>query len=236
MSLIRKASLKDRRGKIIYREGPMLQGYTLKEELASSVIHGFGAVLSVAGLVALVIYASLYGSAKHIVGSAVFGAALVFLYTSSTLYHGVRSTRLKHTLRIVDHSCIYLLIAGTYTPFTLVTLEGSVGWSLFAIIWALAAAGIVFQIFFVHRFKVLATLAYIGMGWLVIFAIKPLVNAMPVGGLALISAGGLAYTLGAVGYLLKRIPFNHAVWHVFVLAGSACHYFAVMRYVVPPVA
>ncbi len=213
----------------------MQHHYSLKEEIASSVIHGAGAVLSVAGLTALVIYASLYGSAKHIVASAVFGAALVFLYTSSTLYHGFRSARLKHIFRIIDHSCIYLLIAGTYTPFTLVTLEGPVGWSLFGIIWGLAAAGIVFQIFFVHRFKLLATLAYIGMGWLVIFAIKPLINAMPAGGLVLITAGGLAYTLGAVFYLIKRIPFNHAVWHVFVLAGSACHYFAVMRYVVPPV-
>ena len=210
------------------------QRYPRSEELASSVTHGVGAVLSLAGLMALVIYASRYGSAKHIVGCAVFGAALVFLYTASTLYHSVRSARLKHILRVIDHSCIYLLIAGTYTPFTLVTLEGPVGWSLFCIVWGLAAAGIVFQIFFVHRFKLLATLAYIGMGWLVIFAIKPLINAMPAGGLLLVTAGGLAYTLGAVFYLLKKMPFNHAVWHVFVLAGSTFHYFAVMRYVVPP--
>ncbi|HOD34699.1 MAG TPA: hemolysin III family protein [Syntrophales bacterium] len=213
----------------------MQQRYPLKEEIASSILHGFGAVLSVAGLTALVIYASRYGSAKHIVGAAVFGAALVCLYTSSTLYHGLRSARLKRIFRVIDHSCIYLLIAGTYTPFTLVTLEGPVGWSLFGIVWALATVGIVFQIFFVHRFKLLATLAYIGMGWLVIFAIKPLIDTMPAGGLVLVTAGGLAYTLGAVFYLLKKMPFNHAVWHVFVLAGSTCHYFAVMRYVVPPV-
>jgi len=214
----------------------MQQRYPRSEELASSVTHGVGAVLSLAGLTALVIDASRYGSAKHIVGCAVFGAALVFLYTASTLYHSVRSVRLKHILKVIDHSCIYLLIAGTYTPFTLVTLEGPVGWSLFCIVWGLAAAGIVFQIFFVHRFKLLSTLAYIGMGWLVIFAIKPLVSAMPTGGLILVTAGGLAYTLGAVFYLLKKMPFNHAVWHVFVLVGSTFHYFAVMRYVVPTAA
>ncbi|HRT62941.1 MAG TPA: hemolysin III family protein [Syntrophales bacterium] len=214
----------------------MHSSYPLREEIVSSILHGVGAVLSVAGLTALVVYASLYGSAKHIVGCAVFGAALVFLYTSSTLYHGFRSARLKHIFRIVDRSCIYLLIAGTYTPFTLVTLEGPVGWSLFSVIWALAAAGIAFQIIFVRRFRLLSTLAYLGMGWLVIFAIKPLVSALPAGGLALVTAGGLAYTLGAVFYLLRKIPFNHAVWHVFVLAGSACHYFAVMHYVVPPAA
>ena len=218
------------------KSSPMQQRYPRMEELASSVTHGVGVVLSLAGLTALVIYASRYGSAKHIVGSAVFGATLVFLYTSSTLYHSARSARLKHILRVIDHSCIYLLIAGTYTPFTLVTLEGPVGWSLFCIAWGLAAAGIVFQIFFVHRFKLVATLVYIGMGWLVIFAIKPLINAMPVGGLILVTAGGLAYTLGAVFYLLKGMPFNHAVWHLFVLAGSTFHYLAVMRYVVPPVA
>ena len=217
------------------KSSSMQQRYPLREEIASSVIHGAGVVLSLAGLTALVIYSSRYGSAKHIVGSAVFGVTLVFLYTSSTLYHSVRSARLKHILRVIDHSCIYLLIAGTYTPFTLVTLEGPVGWSLFAVVWVLAAAGIVFQIFFVHRFKILATLAYLGMGWLVIFAIKPLVNAMPTGGLILVTAGGLVYTLGAVFYLLEKMPFNHAVWHVFVLAGSTFHYFAVMRYVVPPV-
>jgi hemolysin III len=214
----------------------MQQRYSRNEEIASSVIHGVGVVLSLAGLTALVIYASRYGSAKHIVGCVVFGVTLVFLYTSSTLYHSVRSARLKHIFGVIDHSCIYLLIAGTYTPFTLVTLEGPVGWSLFGIVWGLAAAGIVFQIFFVHRSKILATLAYIGMGWLVIFAIKPLINAMPVGGLILVTAGGVAYTLGAVFYLLKKMPYNHAVWHVFVLAGSALHYFAVMRYVVPQVA
>ena len=210
--------------------------YPRMEELASSVTHGIGAILSLAGFTALVIYASRYGSTKHVVGCAIFGATLVFLYTASTLYHSVRSARLKHILRVIDHSCIYLLIAGTYTPFTLVTLEGPVGWSLFYIVWGLAAAGIVFQIFFVHRFKLMATLAYIGMGWLIIFALKPLVNAMPTGGLILVAAGGLAYTLGAVFYLLKKMPFNHAVWHVFVVAGSTFHYFAVIRYVVPPVA
>ena len=203
------------------------------EELVNTLTHGTGALLSAAGFAVLVFLAYRHGSMLHIVSCGIFGATLVLLYTASTLYHSVRSPRLKHILKIVDHSCIYLLIAGTYTPFTLVTLQGSWGWTLFGLIWVLAAAGIVFQIFFVYRFKILATIAYVLMGWLAVFAVKPLLDALPAGGFAWLLAGGLAYTVGALFYLIKRLPYNHAIWHLFVLGGSTCHYVAVLLYVVP---
>ena len=193
-----------------------------------------GIVLSAAGLAVLVVLAALHGTATHVVSCSVFGATLVLMYTASTLYHGARAPRLKHVFKIADHACIYLLIAGTYTLFTLVTLEGGWGWILFGIVWALAAAGIAFQIFFVYRFKVLATLAYVAMGWLAVVAAEPLVSRLPAGGLAWLVAGGLAYTSGTLFYLWKRLPHNHAIWHLFVLLGSVCHFFAVMLYVVPP--
>ena len=136
-------------------------------------------------------------------------------------------------MKIIDHSCIYLLIAGTYTPFLVVTLRGVLGWTMFAVIWLLAITGVVFKIFFVHRFKIISTIAYLLMGWLVVFAIKPLIDAMPAGGLAWLFAGGLAYSLGVIFYVWKTLPYNHAIWHMFVLAGSACHFFAVLFYVLP---
>ena len=203
------------------------------EELVNGLTHGTGALLSAAGLGVLVVLACLHGTALHILSCGIYGATLVLLYTASTLYHAVRSPRLKHAFKIVDHSCIYLLIAGTYTPFTLVTLQGSWGWTLFGLIWVLAAAGIVFQVFFVYRFKILATIAYVLMGWLAVFAVRPLLDALPAGGFAWLLAGGIVYTVGALFYLLKRLPYNHAIWHFFVLGGSACHYVAVLLYVVP---
>ncbi len=203
------------------------------EELVNSLTHGTGALLSAAGLIVLVALACLHGTTLHIVSCTIYGTTLVLLYTASTLYHSVRSPRLKHILKVVDHACIYLLIAGTYTPFTLVTLQGSWGRILFGLIWVLAAAGILFQIFFVYRFKILATVAYVLMGWVAVVAVKPLLEALPAGGFAWILAGGLVYTAGALFYLWKSLPFNHAIWHLFVLGGSTCHYVAVVLYVVP---
>ncbi|MBE9547473.1 MAG: hemolysin III family protein [Proteobacteria bacterium] len=204
----------------------------LYEEIANNVSHGVGVLLSLAGLSVLVVFACLYGKASHIVGCSIFGSSLLLMYTASTLYHSFRTPRLKHIFKIIDHACIYLLIAGTYTPFTLVTLRGGWGWTLFAIVWGLAVVGIVFQIFFVYRFKVLATIVYILMGWLIVIAIKPLIAALPTSGLLWLLAGGLAYTSGAVFYLWKSLPYHHAIWHLFVLLGSVCHFFAVMFYVV----
>jgi len=207
--------------------------YPPREELANRLTHGLGAALSVAGLVLLVVYSSLHGTAWHVVSTAIFGTTLVLLYSSSTLYHSFRSERLKVLLQKFDHAAIFLLIAGTYTPFLLVTLHGPWGWSLFGVIWGLAVVGVVLKFWHAGRFNVVSTLIYIGMGWLVMIAIKPLMAALPAGGLKLLVAGGLCYTGGAAFYLWRRLPYNHAIWHLFVLGGSACHWAAVFVYVVP---
>ncbi len=203
------------------------------EELANAITHGLGALLSIAGLVLLVVFASLDGNAWHIVSFSIFGTCLVLLYTASTLYHSFRSTRVKHVLRIMDHSAIYLLIAGTYTPFTLTLLRGGWGWSMFGVIWGLCIAGIVFKVFFIKRFNGLSTLLYLLMGWMIVIAAKPLLEHLPIGGLYWLLAGGAAYSLGTVFYLWEKLPFHHAVWHLFVLAGSICHFFAVLLYLLP---
>lgn len=204
-----------------------------KEETINAWTHGLGALLSLAGLAVLVFMASRNGDAWHIVSCSIYGATLVLLFSSSTLYHSFRSERVKHIFRIIDHASIYLLIAGTYTPFVLINLRGGWGWSLFGVVWGLALAGIVFQIFFVSRFRVLQTLIYLAMGWLAVIAIKPLLTSVPLPGLIWLLAGGLSYTVGALFYLWKRLPFHHAVWHIFVLAGGVCHYFAILFYVLP---
>jgi hemolysin III len=203
------------------------------EEFASTVTHGVGLALSLAGLVVLVVLAVLKGTAWHIVSCAIYGATLVLLYTASTLYHAVRSPRPKHILRILDHGAIYLLIAGTYTPFTLVTLRGGLGWTLFGLIWGLALAGILFKVFHVDRFPIVSTLVYLSMGWLVVIAWKPVLRTVPGGGIAWLVAGGLAYTAGILFFASHKLPFNHAIWHLFVLSGSICHYVAVLLYVLP---
>jgi hemolysin III len=207
--------------------------YTLPEEILNSVIHGAGALISIVGLILLIVFSQFYGQTSHVVSCTIFGVTLVLLYTASTLYHSCRKQNIKHVFRILDHSCIYVLIAGTYTPFMLIIVRGALGWTIFAIVWSLTILGIVFKAFFVNRFKIVSTLAYILMGWLVIFAIKPLFRALPGEGIAWLIAGGLAYTLGTIFYGWKKLPFNHAIWHVFVLAGSTCHFMAVLFYVIP---
>lgn len=207
--------------------------YSFLEEIFNSITHGIGALVSIAGLVLLIVFSSIYGSASHIVSCTVFGFTLVLLYTASTLYHSFQRPKLKQLFKIFDHSFIYILIAGTYTPFMLVTIRGVLGWSIFALIWSLTVIGVVFKVFFVHRFNIVSTIGYILMGWIIIFAIKPLFQTLPEGGIVLIICGGLAYTLGTVFYAWNRLPFNHAIWHLFVLTGSACHFFAVMFYVIP---
>lgn len=207
--------------------------YPPAEEMANRLTHGVGALLGVAGLVLLVVASSLHGDAWHIVSTAIFGTTLVLLYTASTLYHSATGDRARVLLRKFDHAAIFLLIAGTYTPFVLVTLRGAWGWSLFGVVWGLAVAGVALKFWFAGRFRVVSTLIYLAMGWLVMIAIKPLMAALPAGGLGLLVAGGVCYTGGAVFYLWKRLPYHHAIWHVFVLAGSACHWTAVFCYVVP---
>jgi len=203
------------------------------EEIANSITHGVGLVLSVAGFAVLVFLAVVYGDASHIAGCSIFGATLVLLYTASTLYHSFRKPRLKELLRILDHCAIFLLIAGTYTPFTLVNLRGLWGWILFGLVWSLSIFGIVFKVLYVNRFEIISVLIYLAMGWICLIAIKPLLTLVPTGGLLWLLAGGLFYTTGVIFFACKRIPFNHTIWHLFVMAGSICHYFAVMFYVLP---
>ena len=210
-----------------------LPRYTLGEEIASSVIHGIGIVLGIAGLGVLTAFASLHGDAWHIVGCSIFGAALILLYTTSTLYHSIPLPRAKAVLRILDHTAIFVLIAGTYTPFLLVNLRGPWGWSLFVAIWGLALLGIVLRVVRGRRSTWLSVGLYLGMGWAVLIAIKPLLNHVAPGGLLLLLLGGLAYTLGVVFYIWRRLPYHHAIWHLFVLAGSILHFFAILFYVIP---
>ncbi len=203
------------------------------EEIANSVTHGIGLVLSLAGLAALVILAMTRGSTYHIVGCSVYGATLVAVYAASTLYHSFRRPRLKHLFRIADQVAIYLLIAGTYTPFMLVTLRGFWGWLLLTLVWALSLFAIAFKIIFVDRYKAVTMALYLMIAWMAIIAVKPIITTVPIGGLAWIGAGGAAYMTGLVFFAWDRLPFNHTIWHLFVMTGSICHYFAVMFYVLP---
>jgi hemolysin III len=213
--------------------GADLPRYGFGDELASSVIHGIGVVLSIAGLAVLVTFAGLYADTRAVVSCAVFGSTLVVLYTTSTLYHAIPFARVRPILRRLDHIAIFVLIAGTYTPFTLLALPGAWGWSLFATIWTLALAGSVLELGFPQAPRRLVALFYVAMGWVGMVAIEPLYHHLQPGGLALLLAGGVAYTLGVPFYLMRRMPFHHTVWHVFVLAGSILHYLAVLLYVLP---
>ncbi|NOZ94616.1 MAG: hemolysin III family protein [Acidobacteria bacterium] len=215
------------------RHGPVR--HSGAEELANAATHGIGVLAGIPGLVILVSAAARTGDARKVVASAVFGAALVLLFLSSTLYHAIPSRRAKGPLRSLDHAAIFLLIAGTYTPFTLVSLGGAWGWSLFGTVWGLAILGIVGQSTVLRRFPRLELALYLGMGWAVVVAVRPLVAALPTGGLILLAAGGLAYTLGTVFYVWESLPHHHAMWHLFVLAGAALHYFAVLLYVIPKI-
>lgn len=210
-----------------------LNRYSLPEEIANAVTHGVGALLSAAALAILVVYANLFGDAWHVVSFSIYGASLVILYLCSTLYHSFQNERVRRIFKILDHSSIYILIAGTYTPITLVTLRGKLGWTIFGIVWGLAIVGIILKAFFVQRFKILSTICYILMGWIVIIAMKPLIEQLPFGGIAFLVAGGISYTVGALFYMIKKIPFNHAIFHLFVLGGSICHFFAILFYMLP---
>ncbi len=204
-----------------------------REELANSLTHGVGLALSVAGGAALVVLSVLRGSPWRIVACSIYAFTLVVLYAASTLYHAARPPRLKRVLRVLDHSSIYLLIAGTYTPFTLVSLRGHWGWTLFGLVWGLAVLGILFKAFFINYLKAASVVLYLAMGWLAVIAFKPLVALVPSHGVLWLLGGGILYTTGVVFYGWRKLPYSHAIWHGFVLAGSACHYFAVLFYVVP---
>jgi hemolysin III len=213
--------------------GAVIPRYSFGDELASSIIHGVGIVLSIAGLATLVAFAALHGNALTVVACAVFGTSLVLLYTASTLYHSISVAAAKPALRALDHIAIYVLIAGTYTPFTLIALPGTWGWSLFAAVWTLALAGIALELGLLKRYHKLAVLLYVGMGWIGMIAFKPLIAHLQLGGMLLLIGGGVAYTAGVPFYLWRRLPYHHALWHVFVLAGSVLHFLAVLLYVIP---
>lgn len=207
--------------------------YSPAEELANSLTHGVGVVLSIAGLAVLVGFASAFGTAWHIVSCSIYGATQIALYTASTLYHSIPLPRAKAVLRLFDHAAIFLFIAGSYTPFALVNLRGPWGWSILVIIWAAALAGVALQNRLMHQRSWVTALPYVVMGWVVVMAIEPLTQTVAPGGIALLVAGGAAYTLGVVFYAWRRLPFSHAIWHGFVLVGSALHFFAVLFYVIP---
>lgn len=205
-----------------------------REELASALTHGVGAVAALVGAVVLVVLAALRSDTLGLVGTAVFSATLVLLYTASTLYHAARKPTTRARLKVFDHCAIYLLIAGTYTPFMLVGLRGGWGWSLFGAAWAMAVAGVVFKLFFIGRFPRVSTALYLAMGWMIVVAAGPMMQRLSTAVLAWLVAGGVAYTAGTVFYHSRRIPYAHAIWHLFVLAGSVCHFVAVARQVLPP--
>jgi hemolysin III len=209
-----------------------LPNYSTSEELANTVISAISAALAIVGSVVLIVSAVEYGGVWHIVSCSIFATTLILLYTASTLYHGMRSPRIKHSMRVLDHSAIFLLIAGTYTPFVLVNLRGPWGWSLFGVTWTIAVLGIGFGKRLQRR-RILAVVLYNLMGWAILVAIKPLFAAVAPMGLILLLTGGLAYTVGVGFYAWRRLPHHHAIWHVFVLLGSTAHYFAILHYVIP---
>jgi hemolysin III len=205
-----------------------LKQYTFREEIANSVIHGLGILFGIVSLTILLTLASIYGSTLHFVCYLVYGLSMILLYTSSTLYHALPFLGAKKFFKVCDHVSIYLLIAGTYTPFLLVNIGGNLGWTLFAVVWTCALVGIAFKFFFVGQYTFVSTLVYLAMGWMIVFAYKPLSEALTTQGLTWIIAGGLAYSGGTVFYLLKKIHYHHAAWHFCVLLGSVFHFISIL--------
>jgi hemolysin III len=200
---------------------------TVGEEIVNSITHGIGALLSIAGLVILIVWAAGSGSGWQMVSCSIFGGTLIILYLASTLYHGLPMPRVKQAFKIIDHSAIFLLIAGTYTPFMLLNLRGPWGWSILAIIWALAIMGILLKIFYISKFRKISVALYVFMGWLGMVAIKEIFAHVPPLSLTLIILGGVSYTAGLAFYGWRKLPYHHAVWHIFVIGGSISHYLAV---------
>lgn len=207
--------------------------YPRREEIANAITHGIGAVLSVAALVLLIVFASLEGTAWHVVSFAIYGTTMLLLYLNSTLVHSLKEGKAKDVFEFLDHSSIYLFIAGTYTPFLLVVLRGTLGWTLFGIIWGIALFGCIFKAFFVKKFLFMSTIFYIAMGWLIVIAWNPMSQVIAPAGMNLLLGGGLLYTIGTIFYVWRGFPFHHAIWHLFVLGGSVLHFFAVLLYVLP---
>ena len=207
------------------------KSYEPLEEKLNVYSHGLGLLLSIAALVLLVIKASIDGSPWRIVSFSIFGVSLIVLYTASTVFHNAKDPIIRKRLNIFDHASIYVLIAGSYTPFTLVTLHGTLGWVLFGISWGIALAGVILKLFYTGKYEKASTIAYVLMGWMIVFAIKPLMNNLPPEGLLWLVTGGVSYTIGAVLYSINKLKFNHFIFHLFVLVGSFCHFMVVYLYV-----
>ncbi len=207
--------------------------YTIGEEIANAVTHGVGAGLSIAGLVILVIFSAILGDPWRVTSFAIYGSTMIALYLASTLYHGIQHPGAKRILQTVDHASIYLLIAGTYTPILLISLRGAWGWTLLGLVWGLAAIGIIFQVTSSKSKGKLGLLTYLAMGWLCLVAMRELIINVPPGGLGWLVAGGLFYTVGTLFYVWRKLPYNHAIWHLFVLAGSTSHFFAMLFHILP---
>ena len=206
---------------------------TVLEEIFNSITCGIGFCLSIAALIILITSASRAGDIWRIVGVSVYGIGLTLLFLFSTLYHAISAKKAKHVFEILDHCTIYVLIAGTYTPFTLVTLRGPWGWSLFGTVWGLALFGIVFKAFFVTKFRALSAVVYLLMGWLIVVAVRPLSQHLAAEGVGWLLVGGVIYSIGIIFYAWRKLPFQHVIWHVFVLAACVCHFVAVFAYVLP---
>ncbi|MBI3929874.1 MAG: hemolysin III family protein [Armatimonadetes bacterium] len=214
-----------------FRQGPEycpVSGQSREEEIVNGITHGVGLVLSVAALVALVILSTMHGTVWHIATTSIFGIGLVVLYAASMFYHLCRAPNLKQALRIVDHSAIFLLIAATYTPFTLHVIQGALGWTLCGVAWTMVVLGTLAKVYWISRFPVLSSGTYLALGWMALLALEPLVRGLSSSGFAWLLGGGLSYTLGIVFYAWRQLPFHHGVWHLFVMAGSACHFLAVL--------
>lgn len=215
------------------KDNQKVKYYSPMEERINITSHALGFVLSIIALILLIMRASVNGSALHIISFLIFGISLIVLYAASTLYHRAKSPELRSRLRVFDHASIYVLIAGSYTPFALITLKGDLGWIVFGLSWGLALTGVILKLFFTGKYSLISTLMYLFLGWMVIFFINPLMDNLSSDGFIWLAAGGLSYTVGAVLYSIKKIPFNHAIFHVFVLLGSFAHFVSIYFYVLP---
>jgi len=207
--------------------------YTKREEIANAITHGVGALLSIAALVLLLMYSIRHGSTAHIVSFSIYGVSMILLYFCSTLLHSLREGKLKDVFEVLDHASIYVFIAGSYTPILLLVVKGSLGITLLSVVWSIALMGIIFKVIFTKRFLFLSTMIYIGMGWMIVFAIDPVIERLAFEGLTMLITGGVLYTVGTIFYMWRLFPFHHAVWHLFVVGGSASHFFTMFFYVLP---
>ena len=203
------------------------------EEKLNILSHGFGFLLSLIGLVLLILKAIELGEPLHIISFSIFGASMILLYAASTFYHSATSLKRRYVLNIIDHACIYILIAGTYTPFALITLHGWMGWTLFSLVWIMALTGIILKLFFIGRFQTFSTIMYVVMGWIIVVFLKPLLSSLSLSGVVLLFLGGGLYTIGAILFSLDKIKYNHAIFHLFVLGGTFCHFLVIYNYLLP---